>query len=436
VRGDTLDVQNVRRGLRSIWDRLRISIIVMHRRSSKGLSRATNEYRDVDVVDNINWDWSSNRDGDRDRHVHSLRVSNNSGHGNRHGDGHLHGDRSWHSLLDNDIIWLRNFDGDGARNTDLLVDCNRLRHSNGLDFLDGDWHRAVLDDSVRCVHVVLSGLDDFDRHRHLDLLYHIFDDSVGLWDSNLLRNGLRLVDRDIDLVRDNLIDRHNYLNGIWYLHLLDSLHWLRHIDGLCLCDFDRVRNIHRNVDGDRNCIRSGDLDGLRYFDCHRDVVRTRNPACHLVWDNNLVWHSDFLWHRYLDGDRHIHRHCVGDVDSHWHSHRDRDGNSHGHLDGHRHSDRHGYRYLHVHWHSLRNLDRYGHSHGDRDGNSHGHLNGHRHSDRHGHRHLHVHLDGLRNLDLHGHLDRNWNRDVLNLRDRTRDIDLNGVRSVDWDHHVD
>jgi len=272
----------------------------MHRRSGKGLRRVAHKHRDIDVVNNINWDWAGNRDGDRDSDIHSLRVRDNPRHGDGHSDGHLHGDRSWDSLLNNDVIWLRNLDGDSARNTNFVVHSYRLRHTHRLNFGNGNCHRAVLDHSVWGVDVVLPGLDLFHWHRHLDFLHHILHHIVGLWYSDLLRNSLRLIHRDIDLVRDNLIDGNNYLNSIRYLHLLDNWHCLRDIDSLCLCDFDWIRNIHRDVDVNRHCNGLRNLDGLRHFDCDRDVVRTRNFARHLVWDNNLVWHSDLLRHRHFD----------------------------------------------------------------------------------------------------------------------------------------
>jgi hypothetical protein len=271
-------------------------------------------------------------------------------------------------LLDHDLVRARHIDGDRLGYTNSRKNGVRLSNANSVDLLDGNSHGMSLSDSVRAVHRHCALLDDVDWHRDSNLLHHVSLHHVRLRYANLVRNRLRLVDGNGDFVGNHLSDRHDDLDSIWDLYLLDNWHCLRDIDSLCLCDFNRIRNIHGYAHADGNRNGPSNLDGLRYFDGNGNVVRTRNFDRHLVWDDNFVRHSHLLCDGHLDLHRNFHRHGVGDI--------------HGDGDSHRHRNRNcnwdcnllRYRHRNCNWHLDSDLHRLGHLH--LHGNLHGLSNGH------------------------------------------------------------
>jgi len=253
VRADTLDVQNIRGRWRGIWDSVGVGIVVVNGRGSHGLVSVSNQNRDVDVIDDIHRNRHGNRSGDWDINRNLNSVRNHLRDSNRDGNGNLHLNGTLNLLSNHDVVGPWNMNRNGARNADLRVHRHWVRNTHSLHLLDGNDHRSVCSNCVRRVHVVLSCLDNGNWYRNLDLLHHIAHRCVRLRNSNLLRHSLWLVDGDLHLVRNNLSDRNNHLNGTGYLDLINNSDCLRDIDGLGLCDFDGIRNIHRNLHSHGNC---------------------------------------------------------------------------------------------------------------------------------------------------------------------------------------
>jgi len=313
VGADTLDIQDLGRRLRGVGHRLGECIVVMHWSSRHSLSLVPNEHGYIDVVQhrygNRDTDWYS----DGNIHGHRNGVGNHLRHSDRDSNGNLHVHGTFNRLLDDDLVRTRDIDGNRFWHTNLGINCNRMRNTHSLHFLDGNNHWSVLGDCVRRIHVDRPCLDHVDRDGDFDFLNHVLHHLVGLRDANLLWNGLWLINGNLDLVWHNLLDRHNHLDSPWDFDRNNNLYCLRDIDSLCLCDFNWVWNIHRDIDGHGNCDGPSHLDGLRYFNRNRDIVRTRNFDRHLIWDNHLVWDSHLLCHGHLDLHRDFNGHCVRNI---------------------------------------------------------------------------------------------------------------------------
>jgi hypothetical protein len=278
------------------------------------LGGISDQYRHVYVMHNWHRLRNSHRYSHWDRHGHWHCVRDNLRHCNRHRDGDLHVDGTGHSLLNNHLVRPRHVDRDGLGHTNSRNNSHGLSNSHGIHLLDGNGHWVGLGDYVWAVHWHGSLLDNVDGHRDGHLLHHVPLHNVGLRNANLMRNRLRLVNWNGNLVGHHLSDGHDNLDSIRDLYLLDNWHCLRDIDSLCLCDFNRIRNIHGYAHADGNRNGPSNLDGLRYFDGNGNVVRTRNFDRHLIWDDNFVGHSHLLCNGHLDLHRNFHWDGVGNID--------------------------------------------------------------------------------------------------------------------------
>lgn len=168
------------------------------------------------------------------------------------------------------MMMLRRMDWNVMWNWDFLVDWEFHFFVNDMGTVNGDF--------------------DLIRRRLFDDVRDLFDDLVGLgnwiWNLNfdllLSPDVIRLVDWDLDLIRDLLLD------GVWDFHFL--VHWIR------LRDLNWVRLVNRYLHLIRhflhNIVRLWDLD------CFLDLIR--NLLDHFIRLGNVffdgVW--DLMKHEY------------------------------------------------------------------------------------------------------------------------------------------
>ena len=241
-----LDVQNIGRRLRRIWDRVGIGIIMMHRRSSKGSGSGSNENRNVHIIDNIHGYWNCYRPSDRHRNLHLNRVSHYLRNSNGHRNLHLHWDRALNLLCNHHVIRTWNWNRDCARNAHTTNHSHWSGNRHLLHLSDRHGHRLSLSNCVRRVDLNLLGFDNFNRDRYLYLLDNITHSLVRLRNTHLLWDSLGLINWHLYLVRNHLVDRNYNLNWAGNSHLINNLHRLRNINCLGLSDFNWIRSVDRN----------------------------------------------------------------------------------------------------------------------------------------------------------------------------------------------
>jgi hypothetical protein len=127
------------------WDRL----IVVHRSSCNSSIRATNQHRNVDVVNHINRDLTGHRSSNRNinRDLHSVLHHLRDGNGYRHRYLNLHG--ALNLLSNHNVIWAWHWHRDRARYSNTRVNGYRAGNTNGVHLLDWHNYRLILGDSVR-----------------------------------------------------------------------------------------------------------------------------------------------------------------------------------------------------------------------------------------------------------------------------------------------
>jgi len=149
VRAYALDVQDIGGRLWSIWDRVGVSIIVVHRGSSKSSALSSNQNRNVDIIDNIHWHWNCYRPGNRHRNLHLDSVSHYLRNCNGHRNLDLHLVRTLNLLCDHHIIRAWNWNRNWTRNAHTTDHSHWFGNGHLLYLSDRHGHRLSLSNCVR-----------------------------------------------------------------------------------------------------------------------------------------------------------------------------------------------------------------------------------------------------------------------------------------------